>query len=43
MIFDPAAPEPPYWEHTDTTKDGTSRVPKGFKVKVVDGTVKMTK
>ena len=43
MIFDPAAPESPYWECTDTTKDETKDVPVGFKVKVVHGTVKMTK
>lgn len=45
MVFDPKAAKDtsPYWEHENTTEEGESRVPKGFKVKVIDGRVKMTK
>lgn len=45
MVFDPKAAEntSPFWEHEKTTEEGKSRVPKGFKVKVIDGSVKMTK
>lgn len=33
----------PYWKHENTTEEGKSLVPKGFKVRVIDGSVKMTK
>ena len=45
MIFDPKAEDnaPPYWEYTNTEIESTNLVPRGFKVKVVDARVKMTK
>ena len=45
MVFDPKAAKntSPYWEHENTTEEGKCHVPKGFKVKIIDGRVKMTK
>jgi len=43
MVYNPSAPNPPYWKYTDPTADDTSRVPAGYEVKVIDGRVKMTK
>ena len=45
MVFDPEAAQntTPFWEHEKPTEEGKSRVPKGYKVKVIDGSVKMTK
>lgn len=44
-VYDPNAAEnnKPYWEHDNTTENGSSRVPKHFKVRVIEGWVKMTK
>lgn len=44
-VYDPKAADntTSYWEHKNTTEVGKSRVPAGFKVRVIDGRVKMTK
>jgi hypothetical protein len=42
MIFNPSAPVPAYWIHTDVNKNGKKDVPAGYKVRVIDGRVKMT-
>lgn len=44
-VYDPNAADnsKPYWEHENTTEEGKNLVPKGFKVRVIDGSVKMTK
>jgi hypothetical protein len=45
MVFDPNAADsdPPFWEYKDVSKNDTSTVPKGFKVRVIHAWVKMTK
>lgn len=41
-IYNPKASDN-YWEHKNTTEVGTSLVPAGFNVRVIDAAVKMTK
>ncbi|KAG4431948.1 hypothetical protein IFR05_012567 [Cadophora sp. M221] len=43
MIFDPSAPVPAYWTHTDVDKNGKKDVSAGYKVRVIVGGVKFTK
>lgn len=44
-VYDPNAADnsKPYWEHENTTEEGKNLVPMEFKVRVIDGSVKMTK
>jgi hypothetical protein len=44
VIFDPKAAKdtPLYWKYTNIKEDATSLVFFGFKVEVIDGSVKMT-
>ena len=45
MIFDPKEEDntPPLWKHTSPTGYGTHTIPAGFKIKINDAVVKMTK
>jgi hypothetical protein len=44
MIYDPKKDisTPPYWEHNNISKDVTSNVPAGFKVRVIGAFVTFT-
>lgn len=44
MIYDPKKEmsTPPYWQHNNISKDGTSDVPAGFKVRVIGAFVTFT-
>ncbi|SPB44594.1 unnamed protein product [Aspergillus niger] len=44
MVYDPRAAmdSPPYWQHNDALKEGSSKVPAGFRVRVIGATVKFT-
>lgn len=37
QVYNPSAPNLPYWKHTDFTVDGTSHVPARYEVKVMHG------
>ncbi|KAH8595130.1 hypothetical protein B0O99DRAFT_159658 [Bisporella sp. PMI_857] len=44
IVYDPNAPmdTSPYWEHHDSTTDGTGTVPAGYVVRVIGAFVKFT-
>ena len=44
-VYDPNAAKKtkPYWEYENTTENASSFVPRQFKVRVIEGWVKMTK
>jgi len=44
QVYDPNADmsSPPYWEHEDPSKNGSSEVPAKYEVRVVGATVKFT-
>lgn len=45
MVYDPGVDmsSPPYWEHNSTSETATGEVPAGYKVTVIDATVKFTR
>jgi len=45
MVYDPKADmsTPPHWEHNERSKEATGDVPAGYKVTVINATVRFTR